>query len=201
VPRDGNLFGQLRRRSETDGRESDDSLLSRVARDESAAWAVLVDRHLGPVTRYANWILRDNAAAEDVAQETFFRLTKKASEWEPGGASLKTWLFRVARNLCIDRKRAKTALPIDTIEDAPDSDNAFEVDRRIDIEKAVQLSLEKLPERQKTAIILVHFEGFSGNEAAKALDISVEAVGSLLARARKALRIDLSGALPDLLGE
>jgi RNA polymerase sigma-70 factor (ECF subfamily) len=65
----------------------------------------------------------------------------------------------------------------------------------------VKLALAELPERQQTAIVLVHYEGFSGSEAANLLDISVEAVESLLARARRSLRMALKPDAAELLGE
>lgn len=182
----------------TAGRESDDSLLARVGNDRSA-WRALVDRHLPPVTRYANYVLRDAAQAEDVAQESFVRLMRKAPDWQSGGASVRTWLFRVALNLCIDHKRAKRAEPLDTIEDMPD-DREDGLDSTLDLQRSVRTAISDLPERQQTAIILIHYEGFSGAEAAETLDISVEAVESLLARGRRALRQSLSDIAPDLLG-
>ncbi|MBT5455660.1 MAG: RNA polymerase sigma factor [Rhodospirillaceae bacterium] len=181
------------------GRESDDSLLARVGNGDRSAWGDLVERHLPPVTRYANYVLRDAAQAEDVAQESFVRLIRKAPDWQSGGASVRTWLFRVALNLCIDHKRAKRADPLDTIEDMADTGDA-EIDSTIDFQRSVRTAISDLPERQQTAIILIHYEGFSGAEAAETLDISVEAVESLLARGRRTLRQSLSHIAPDLLG-
>ena len=83
-------------------RESDDSLLGRVGDGDRGAWAVLVQRHLPPVTRYANYVLHDAALAEDVAQESFIRLMRKAPDWQAGGASVRTWLFRPALDMTYD---------------------------------------------------------------------------------------------------
>lgn len=182
------------------GRESDDSLLARVGNGDRSAWGDLVERHLPPVTRYASYVLRDAAQAEDVAQESFVRLMRKAPDWQGGGASVRTWLFRVALNLCIDHKRRRMAEPLDTIEDMADTDDG-DIDHSIDLQRSVRTAISDLPERQQTAIILIHYEGFSGAEAAETLDISVEAVESLLARGRRALRQSLSDIAPDLLGE
>ena len=187
------------------GRESDDSLLARIGSSgkggDRGAWVELVDRHLPPVTRYASYVLRDPARAEDVAQETFVRLMRKAPDWQSGGANLRTWLFRVALNLCIDIKRSKQAEPMDTADSLPDPVGSEQIDERIDLERAVQSAIAELPDRQQTAIVLVHYEGFSGTEAAEALDITVEALESLLARGRRRLRDSLSALVPDLLPE
>lgn len=200
MPRDDVLVLNTTTPIDMRGGESDDSLLARVSNGDVSAWAVLVDRHLGAVTRYANWILRDAGMAEDIAQETFLRLTRKAEDWEAGGPQLRSWLFRVARNLCIDRKRTKSELPIETVETTAIDDSQPDIDQRIDIEKAVTGALDTLPERQRSAIVMVHYEGMSGSETAAALDISVEAVESLLSRGRRTLRTILADDLPGLIG-
>jgi RNA polymerase sigma-70 factor (ECF subfamily) len=85
--------------------DADDHLLRRIARGDAGAWPVLVERHLGAVTGFAWTVLGDRAEAEDVAQETFVRLMRKSPDWRPGGAKLRTWIFRVAMNLSTDRWR------------------------------------------------------------------------------------------------
>ena len=180
---------------------SDDVLLAQISSGNITAWETIIDRHLSAVSRYAAYILGDIAQSEDVAQETFIRLMKKAHTWEPGRATLKNWLFKVARNLCIDYKRKKRPDPIETAYDLLDPNDDDTTDRRIDIANIVKTALGSLPERQKTAIVLVHYEGFSGAETAELLDISVEAVESLLARARRNLRQTLQPHAIELLGE
>ena len=185
----------------TDGFVSDAILLAQISSGNMAAWEVIVDRHLAAVSRYAAYILGDIGQSEDVAQETFIRLMKKAHTWNPGDATLKGWLFKVARNLCIDHKRKKRPDPIETAYDLLDPNDNDTTDRRIDIANLVKTALGLLPERQKTAIVLVHYEGFSGAETAELLDISVEAVESLLARGRRNLRQTLQPHAIEFLGE
>jgi RNA polymerase sigma-70 factor, ECF subfamily len=193
TPRPGPMTGEVD--------VSDDALLAQIGVGDVAAWETIVDRHLPAISRYAAYVLGDSAQGEDVAQETFIRLMKKAQTWEANGAGLKSWLFRVARNLCIDHKRKKRPEPIENAEFISDPIDGDATDRRIDITNTVKLALGKLPERQQTVIVLVHYEGFSGNEAANLLDISVEAVESLLARARRSLREALQPDATELLGE
>ncbi len=147
-------------------------------------------------------MLGDRAEAEDVAQETFVRLMAKAEDWQAGGAKLRTWLYRVAVNLCIDRRRARRTEPLEEIELRPDP-GADEpaVRRRLDLTRSVGRALAALPDRQRTALTLVHFQGLSNIEAADALDVSVEALESLLARARRAMRATLEPDRADLLGD
>ena len=182
--------------------ETDDELLDRFARGDDAAWRVLVDRHLRSVHGYAWYMLNDHAEAEDVAQETFVRLLGKAPDWQPGGARLRTWLYRVAINMCIDRRRAIRPEPLENAADGPDfATGDAHMDHRLDLARNVEAALQRLGERQRTAIVLVHYQGFTNAETAALLDCSVEAVESLLARARRALRQSLAPVADDLLGE
>lgn len=185
------------------GTESDDALLARSADGDDDAWRELVERHLNSVHGYAWHMLNDRTEAEDIAQETFVRLMRKAPDWRPGGARLRTWLYRVAINLCIDhRRRAAPAEPLDRAMNVADpAAGSMQVERSLDLTRHVRAALQQLSERQRTAITLVHYQGFSNGEAAELMDSSVEAVESLLARGRRQLRENLAPYAHDLLGE
>ena len=182
-------------------RDIDDSLIRRVARGDAAAWPELVDRHLAAIVGYAWYMLGDRAEAEDVAQESFVRLMRKSADWQPGGPKLRTWLHRVAINLCIDRQRMRKTVSLDGL---PDPDSVTRVDPGLgdsaDQRLVVRKALDALPEKQRIAMILVYYQGFTNRETANLMDSSVEAVESLLARARRTLRQRLDPDLPDLLG-
>ena len=182
--------------------DSDDDLVRGIAAGNQAAWGVLLARYLDRITGYAWHMLRDHAEAEDVAQETFMRLMNKAATWQPGGAKLSTWLYRVAINQCIDRRRAKRPESIETVPDfAAEGGDENDLGRRLDMTNTVRKALATLPDRQMEAITLVHYQGMSNIEAASLLEVSVDALESLLARARRALRNELSPVAADLLGE
>lgn len=179
----------------------DDTLMRAVADDSDAAARLLVDRHLAPVLALARRMLGDQSEAEDVAQETFLRAWKAADTWEPGRAKLSTWLHRIALNLCLDRLRKKRPDPLDPdydpVSDDPDPEEKLEqVQRASRIERAIQ----RLPERQRAAIVLTHSQGLTNPEAADVLGISVEAVESLLSRGRRALRDLLRDEWTELTG-
>lgn len=181
-------------------RDTDDGLIRRVAQGDAAAWPLLVDRHLSSIVGYAWYMLGDRAEAEDVGQETLVRFLRKAPDWKSGGPKLRTWLYRVAINLCIDRKRRQRPVSLDSLaEDGVVPLHAVTTDR-MDQRIAVRTALDGLPDRQKMAIILVHYQGFTGREAAGLMDSSEDALESLLARARRALRRQLEPAMNDLLG-
>jgi RNA polymerase sigma-70 factor (ECF subfamily) len=182
--------------------DADDALVARVAGGDGRAWQAIVDRHAQSILSSAWYMLGDRAEAEDVAQETFIRLMGKAGSWQAGGPKLRTWLYRVAANLCIDRKRQRRTEPLDTVAERPDpTTDPGAVGHTIDVTRAVSRAMAELPERQRMAVSLVHFQGLSNIEAAEALEISVDALESLLARARRTLRGTLQPARQDLLGE
>src|SRR5215813_12826961 len=92
-------------RSEPEQVEAESTLLARVAAGEAQAFRGLVDRHLPTVLAIARRMLKDDAEAEDVAQETMLRLWRNAAGLELGPGGVRPWLRRVASNLCIDRVR------------------------------------------------------------------------------------------------
>lgn len=177
-------------------------LMARVAAGDGAAATLLVDRHLPAVTAFARRMLGSQADAEDVAQDVFLRLWQHAGRWRPGAARLRTWLIRIALNLSLDRLRKRPTLPLDGIDDPVDpAPNPGTALHRQDVARRVEAALMALPERQRAALALFHYQELSQEEAAAALDISVEALESLLARGRRSLRETLAADRDALLGE
>jgi RNA polymerase sigma-70 factor (ECF subfamily) len=180
--------------SVTDTISDDITRVQRVGRGDQRAYRELVDLYLTSITRFALRILNDAGEAEEVAQETFLRLWTEAANFEPR-AQPKTWLYRIARNQCIDRLRKRKSHG--QSRDVSDTDAGASEDRpsvlfaRKQTAQKVEHALEALPERQRAAITLVHYEGLSGAEACEVLDISVEALESLLTRGRRGLREQL----------
>lgn len=177
------------------GADPDEALLARVAKGDPAAVRALVARKLPRLMSLASRMLGDMAEAEDVAQEAFLRVWRQAPRWRPGAAKFDTWLHRVTLNLCYDRLRRRreiaTADPPETPDPGPGPDRGLEA---LDIGARVQAALQALPERQREAIVLCHYQELGNIEAAAVMGVSVEAVESLLGRGRRALR----AALKDL---
>jgi RNA polymerase sigma-70 factor (ECF subfamily) len=173
--------------------DPDAGLVERVARGESAAAAALVARHLPRITALARRMLGNAAEAEDAAQDVFLKVWTHAKTWRPGAAKFETWLWRVAANACTDRLRKRRTVPLDETHDRPDPGlSALDGLERDERARAVDAALQTLPERQRAAIALCHFQGLGNIEAAAALDISVEALESLLSRGRRALKEKLA---------
>lgn len=183
-------------------RDDEHALMRRVAAGEQAAFAELVRRNLPRILAVARRMLGEDAAAEDVAQDVLMCLWRKAACFDPRRAKLSTWLYRVTANLCVDRLRAKRLLRLEEDCDLPSAAPAQEqlVAER-DLAVHVDRALQELPERQRLAVVLCHYEGLSLKEAGAVLSVSEEAVESLLARGRRKLRQRLwkqwRGLLPD----
>ncbi len=180
--------------------QADAALLARVGAGDAAACRALVDAHLGRLHAFAWRMLGDAAEAEDVAQESFLRLWRTAPGWRDE-ARVGTWLHRVAYNICIDRLRRRdrghAELPDDLVDPAP---GPAQDRQRAQVAAAVRRALARLPERQRAAIALVHYQELGNVEAAGILGVSVEALESLLARGRRALRERLGPRRGELTG-
>jgi RNA polymerase sigma-70 factor (ECF subfamily) len=163
------------------------SLIRRVAERDTAAYRELVDSLLPRIARFAERLLGNRAESEDVAQETFMKLWTAASTFTPQ-ARPSTWIYRIAHNLCIDRIRKRRAeTDVESVATSA-ADRPSGLFARKETSEAVQRALAELPERQRAALTLVHYEGLAAEEAASVLEISIEALESLLARGRRTLR-------------
>jgi RNA polymerase sigma-70 factor, ECF subfamily len=169
--------------------DPDAELVARIGRGDEQAARLLVGAKLPRVLALATRTLRDRGEAEDVAQETFLRVWRHAKRWRPGAARFDTWLHTVTLNLCRDRLRRRRevamAEPPERADPAPPQDAALDEAAE---SRAVADAIGALPDRQREAILLVHYQDMSNIEAAAALEISVDALESLLARGRRALR-------------
>lgn len=181
--------------------ESDASLMRRIGAGEGDAARAIVARHIDRVVGLSHRMLGDAAEAEDVAQDAFLRLWRNAARWEPR-ALLGTWLHRVTYNLCVDRLRRRRSVPLDEAAEIADpAPGAGAVIHLKDVSAAVSRALDALPDRQRQAILLVHYQEVGNIEAARILGVSVEAIESLLARGRRSLKQTLAARRPDLLGD
>ena len=173
--------------------DPDAELLARVGRGEPRAVREMVERKLGRLLSLAERLLGRRSEAEEVAQEVFVRLWKQAPTWQPGRARFDTWLHRVALNLCYDRLRRRRvtsmAEPPDQVDPGPQPDRALIAS---DVGRRVQQALMALPDRQREALTLCHYQELGNIEAAAVMGVTVEALESLLSRGRRALRAALA---------
>lgn len=167
---------------------TDADLLVHAGRREAHAFAALVDRHFPVVHRVVWRMMNGHADAEDVAQEAFLRLWRDPSQVREGPA-LRGWLIRVASNIVMDRFRVRPMLELDETGELADgrgtAEDAMDRSRAV---ATIDAAVAGLPERQKLAMTLVHFEQMTNIAAAAIMDVSVDALESLLARARRSLK-------------
>jgi RNA polymerase sigma-70 factor (ECF subfamily) len=179
----------------------DSSLVSRTVRGDRLAFAALVHRHLPRLLAVARRMLGNPTVAEDAAQEALLKLWTHAASYDPGKASVSTWLTRIAMNVCLDRlrKRREEFLPedYDVAQPAMQEQGIL----RDQVAAKVEAALQVLPERQRQALILCHYEDLSMSEAAIVMDTTVEAIESLLGRARRSLRRQLEPEWRSLLAD
>lgn len=181
--------------------ESDALLLRQIKAGDSAATRLLVDQYLDRIVNYGTRMLGDRAEAEDVAQEAFLRLWRNLDKWR-ADAPVIHWLQRVAYNLCIDRLRKKKTVHIEDIAEPEDPhENPAQSLHQAQVSTAVNIAIQKLPDRQRAAIVFVHQEGHSNIATAEIMEISVEAVESLLSRGRRELRNLLEDLRSELIGD
>ncbi len=175
----------ISRRSYT--QKEDTELVALLSQGDDRALGELLHRYQDVVFGFAHGFLYDFQEAEDVVQETFLRLYRTSGHYLPK-ASLRTFLLRIAKNICIDLHRKKRPVlmeffpevvsgktPLDLLQTAVETDF---------LEKAIKM----LPPNQRAVLTLLHNEHLHYREIAEVMDLSVSAVESLLVRARRTLR-------------
>ena len=169
--------------------DPDADLVARVGRGDRAAAETLMARHIAKMLALARRMLSDPAEAEDAVQDAFIQLWTHAARWEPGRAKIGTWLYRVTLNKCYDRLRRRPTARLEEAAEIADAAPGPDAElQNAAVSAAIEAALAGLPERQRAAIQLCHFQGCGNIEAADILGVSVEALESLLARGRRALR-------------
>jgi RNA polymerase sigma-70 factor, ECF subfamily len=169
---------------------SDAVLAARAAQGDTEAFEAIVRRHYAAVWRVAFLSVREEMAAEELAQDTFLRAYGAIAGWR-GDASLRSWLATICRRLCIDRARLKQ---LDTVV-APDleavggtTSEPETLADRFDLRAA----LDGLPADDREAFLLVHHYGYSSFETATLLGVPASTVRSRVGRARERMAAALS---------
>lgn len=178
------------------GPVDDVTLMASIANGDRNAFQLFLSRHIFAVVQFVKRYLSNRADAEDIAQETFLRVWQKAATWQAKGYSPRSWLYRIAYNLSVDEIRRRPEnehidsndIEIKSNHKSDSPETAFE--KTSDLNRLTHL-LKQLPERQRTALSLCALQGLTNKEAAIAMDISVDALESLLSRGRRQLRSQL----------
>jgi len=167
---------------------SNDALLVAYANGRQEAAQILTDRLMPKIFSQAFHRIQNKADAEDITQEALLRLWRIAPNWQKDNAKVSTWVYRVVSNLCIDYLKRKQQERLDLIEEP--SDNCMHMTDVMQDQlraNALYKALAKSPVRQREAVSMRHLEGMSNPEIADNLELSIEAVESLIARGKRAL--------------
>lgn len=181
--------------------DPDSALMLRVKRGDEAAFAELVDKYKQPVMGLVFRIIRDATEAEDISQNVFLQVHKSAARYEPS-AKFSSWLFTIARNLCLNELRRRSRHPSEPLEQSfadsddtverplPDKQNPLPQDSLLmgELEQKVDDALAALPENQRTAIALCRRDDLSYEDISKILGCSLSATKSMIHRGREALK-------------
>jgi RNA polymerase sigma-70 factor (ECF subfamily) len=181
--------------------DPDAALMLRVKRGDRAAFAELVDKYKQPVMNFVFRRLRDEAEAEDLAQNVFLQVYKSRARYKQT-AKFSTWLFTITHNLCLNELRRRSRHPAESLEethaeneDQParqieDKTQAAAPDNVLQTELAQKIdeALEELPDNQRSAILLCRQEDLSYEQIAKVLRCSLSATKSLIHRGRETLK-------------
>lgn len=173
-----------------------------VANGEKPAAEALVRAISPKLFRTAYRIMQNAHDAEEITQETLIRILTISKTWKAGQARIETWAYRVATNLCFDKLRAKSRFEqgSDELEDFMDNSPTAEAELvNREIANHIDRALATLPHRQRAAIVLTYYEGLNAKLAGEALGVSVEAIESLLARAKRTLKQKFLNDEPDIL--
>jgi RNA polymerase sigma-70 factor (ECF subfamily) len=173
--------------------ESDVQLMERIGSGDAAALSVFYDRHARVVFSFAQRILRDREAAEELLQEVFFRVWRRADAYRPNRGEPVSWLLTMTHNMAIDELRKRQRRPQKVVGDIPELPVAGTEDGRLGIEEeawrrvlreTLASALTTLPPAQREAVALTYFEGLTQREVA-------EAVGAPLGTIKTRLRLGL----------
>jgi RNA polymerase sigma-70 factor (ECF subfamily) len=162
--------------------------LTALAKGDPAALGGLYEMYGERIFRYTYRMLGNRTDAEDATAETFLRVLRRSAELRADGA-FRTWLFRIARNLCIDKLRQHKLIEL-----PPDAQYGGG-EEKTTLRVTVQQALNDLPVEYRDPLVLCDLEDLPAREAAAVLNISVPALKSRLYRGRRALRDKLVGAM------
>jgi RNA polymerase sigma factor (sigma-70 family) len=180
--------GLLARRSPLLKLQGDGRLIAMVRSGNAGAFETIVDRYQGRLLGFCRQMLGSTEDAEDVLQEVFVN-AYRAMLGDDREINLRPWLYRIARNRCLNHLRKPTADAQESMDMVPMVDAASTAEKVHNREEFRQLlaDVSKLPETQRSALLLREMDAMSYEEIAQAMDTSVPSVKSLLVRARISL--------------
>lgn len=176
--------------------DPDSDLMLQAKNGDLHAYETLVNKYTKPLLNFIYRFLKDRQLAEDIAQETFFRVYRARDTYKPG-SKFSTWIYTIATNLSLDtRKKEKRDASghVLSLQDANrelgSSDSpVYAGAEKSSLEENINAALQNLPEAQRIALLLKVYEDKSYTEIAEIIGCSKSAVESLIFRARQNIKI------------
>ena len=180
----------------------DPEVVRAVAEGDQAAFAELLRRYEARILTFCYSFTRDRGLAEDLAQETFLRVFRSASRYQPI-AKFSTWLYKIAVNLCINELKRGRLRPRLILDDpaGPDPEGSRVVERLVfngqppateaeqhELQEMIRRAVNHLPDDQRTTLVLVEYHHLAYQEVAEILGVTVSAIKMRVKRARTSLR-------------
>lgn len=156
-----------------------------IRRGSDEAYRAVYDHSASDLLSFANGMLRNRAAAEDVVQQAFVELVAAAPSFRGRGEALRVWLFRSVRFRCLDHLRRASAreIPTDRV-----PERGVVIDPVVEIDPRLLAALSQLSDRQRSMIVMRHVVGMSGAEIAAVVGLNRAAVYAVVRRAERKLR-------------
>ena len=194
-------------RAQQGSQPTDEELISRFQNGDTYAFDLLVRRYKDPLLNFIYRFLGDFVEAEDIVQETFYRVYKNKHYYKEV-AKFSTWIYTIAGNLAKTELRRRKRRKVFSINRDSATEKEFELpDLKSDpekevntivTEKLIQKAIANLPERFRQVIVLRDIQGFSYEEISSIIKVPLGTVKSRVNRARLKLQEDLSFLLEDL---
>jgi RNA polymerase sigma-70 factor (ECF subfamily) len=182
--------------------DPDARLMLRVQRGDRAAFEALVEKYKQPVMNLVYRMIGDLQESEDLSQNVFVQVYKSARRYR-ATARFSTWLYTIARNLCLNELRRRSRHPAESLDASPPDQDDYSLHHHLkdaatpsppdacllaELEERIEQALALLPENQRTAVVLCRQQDLSYEQIADILGCSVSATKSLIHRARESLR-------------
>lgn len=182
------------------GQDEDDRVIARARQGDLASFHELIDRHQVAIFNVVLRTVKDPSLAEDVTQDTFVRAWRSVGQFR--GGNVRGWLMRIAINRAYDLLRSQKRKPADSLDaldyepvpswsSSSDTEDPIAFTARRELSTVLEAMLARLPDDQRTALLLVDLEGFSYDEAAGIMAVAPGTIKSRISRARARLREEM----------
>ncbi len=165
----------------------DSAIIDRILNGDTEAFRLLVERYQGPLVRMVRNLTGSESGCEDLAQEVFLAAYTHLTSYDPSRSLFSTWLFTIARNKCVNAVKKKRPVTLGQLPERAGGAGPIVDATRRELLAQLDTALAALPAEQRTAFVLVTFEGLSYEEVAQIEKTRIGTVKSRINRAKAKL--------------